>query len=191
MCCTSSPSHLPQAFWRRPSNSGRDPNDPGFPSSHTTLTAAVSLFWSTRRGRVAQAIAALVTTGMAVGRLTDSSHRHGDARAKHRKQYICQYIRLHPCANAYIPIHACISAHAYTHTSKTEIPITQSARSSLLRRVCHTTNMRMLLPGRYKRFRGYSLVLHSGPWPLLRLICSPLRVIEMNYGGRFACVVLV
>ena len=63
----------PAAFWRRPPNSPRPPDSPGFPSSHTSNCASISLFIALETGRSPMWAVAL-TFAMAMGRMRDNSH---------------------------------------------------------------------------------------------------------------------
>jgi membrane-associated phospholipid phosphatase len=64
----------PGAFWRRPPNSPRREGSAGFPSSHTSNTASISLFIALDAGW-SPLWAAALTFAMAAGRMSDNSHR--------------------------------------------------------------------------------------------------------------------
>ena len=62
------------AFWRRPKESGRGVDSPGWPSSHTANTASISVFIALQT-EASGLWPALLTLMMAAGRLHDRSHR--------------------------------------------------------------------------------------------------------------------
>ena len=63
------------AFWRRPAGSARNPDSPGFPSSHTANSASVWIFlMKGLEFEYGLFYAISIAVGMALGRVSDENH---------------------------------------------------------------------------------------------------------------------